>query len=275
MAQEQSLDSTSSASPGPGLACYASRMSSRGRNPIASPSAGGHLEVPDPFELLTTAAIREMLARPDVDSFLEWMRREGPKGHPGVFADLPDPEFWPSFATTLGIGLWNAMPLPNNRFRAKPLPEQKGSAPCRCRSGKKYARCCARLPGPPSFPATMHWIVMIREMEDATLNSAAASLQMPADLLLELVQHWRSLQLYERILKLLEPVFRKLPKILADQPHRDQQDKPIREFLVPLLEIFVDALMEEGSAAKQRRWRKRLLEELPEELHRSVTVLGI
>ncbi len=248
---------------------------SRGRSPTHSPSAGGHLELPDPIELLTVAAVREMLARPDTDSFLEWIRREGPEGHPGVFADIPEPELWPSFATNLGIGLWNAMPFPDNGFRSNPLPKQKASAPCRCCSGKKYGRCCARWPAPPSFPSAMLWMVMIRELEDEDRVTAAASLRMPADILLELVEHWQGLQLYETVLKLLEPVFRKLPKILAARPPRSRDEKPIRAALEPLLKIFVDSLMEGGSPAKERRWRKRLLAELPTELHHTVKVLGI
>ena len=49
------------------------------------------------------AAVRQLLARPDPDAFLGWLRREGPEDHPGVFADVPAPELWPSFATNLGI----------------------------------------------------------------------------------------------------------------------------------------------------------------------------
>ena len=249
-------------------------MTFRGRYPTQSSAAGDRLELPDPLDLLTVAAVRQMLARPDADAFLEWLRREGPKDHPGVFADVPAPQLWPSFATNLGIGLWNAMPLPGNGFRPDPLPEQEAAAPCRCRSGKEHGRCCARISAPLSFPSALLWIVVVRELEDEDLVAAAASLQMPGDILLELVEYWNRLQLYDLVLKLLEPVLRKLPNILA-QPRRSRNEKPIREVLEPLLEVFVDSLMEGGSPAKERRWRKRLLAELPAHLHHTVKVLGV
>ncbi len=252
-----------------------SLMLYRGRDPTLSPSADGDIELPDPIELLTAAAVREMLARPDADTFLEWIRREGPKDHPGVFSDLETPELWPSFATNLGVGLWNAMPFPNNGFRPHPLPKQKGSAPCRCRSGKKYGRCCARLPGPPSFPSYPLWAVMLHELDDEVVFAAAASLQMPADFLLQLAQLWQRSDLDDLVLKLLEPVFRKLPKILTRRPRESQQIQQLRAQLEPLLKVFVYALMEAGSPAKERRWRKRLLAELPEELQGTAGVLGI
>ena len=248
---------------------------SRGRHPTLGPPVEGNLEFPDPFELLTAAAVREMLARPDADAFLEWMRREGPTGHPGVFVDMPERELWPSFATILGVGLWNAMPFPDHGFRHRPLPKQKASAACRCRSGKKYRRCCARLPAPPALPSAMLWMVTIHELEDEGRIAAAASLQMPGDLLLELAQLWSTSQLYELVLKLLEPVFRQLPKILATEPRSRMHETPIREVLEPLLKVFVESLMEAGGAAKERRWRKRLLAELPAELHYAVKVLGV
>lgn len=247
-------------------------MPSRSSN--LSPFAGSQIESPEPIELLTAAAVREMLARPDPDSFLEWMRHEGPKGHPGVFADVPEPELWPSFATNLGIGLWNAMPFPHKGFRFDRLPKQKAKAPCRCRSGRKHGTCCAHLP-PPQFPPALLWMAMIRELEDKDLAAASASLQIPADVLLELVRYWQGLEHHGQVLKLLEPVFRNLPEILADRPHRSRAEESLRTNLEQLLVLFVESLMEGGSPAKERRWRKRLLAKLPEELHRVVRVLGV
>jgi hypothetical protein len=250
-------------------------MKFRGRQQAPFSLAGGDLELPGPMDLLIAAAVREMLARSDAAGFLEWIRREGPAGHPGVFVDVPAPELWPSLATKLGVALWDAMPFPHNGFRPDPLPAQKGSDACLCRSGKKFGRCCARLPVPPPFPPILLWEALLRELEDEELIAAAASLQMPGGLLLELARWWQLEQLYERVLKLLEPVFRQLPRVLATPAPKSRHDKPIREFLEPLLDVFLDALMERGSAAKERSWRKRLLAELPGELQDKAKVLGV
>ena len=50
--------------------------------------------------------------------------------------------------------------------------------------------------------------------------------------------------------------------------------KPISEYLEPLTKLFVDSVMEAGGYAREKRWRKRLLAELPAELHGSVIVLA-
>jgi tetratricopeptide (TPR) repeat protein len=44
----------------------------------------------------------------------------------------------------LGRMLWNRMPLPDNHFRPRPLPNPERNAACPCGSGQKYKRCCAR-----------------------------------------------------------------------------------------------------------------------------------
>ncbi len=245
----------------------------RGRHPVLTPSVPGNLEVPDPFALLTAAVVRLLLAEPHAEAFLEWMRRQAPRDHPAIFAGLPIPDTWPSYATTLGVGLWNAMPFPHNGFRPEPLPPQEASDPCRCRSGRQYARCCALLPST-SIPGFALWMPLMEQMDDPTRIAAAASLQMPANLLLELAQFWHGHQFYDLVLKLLEPVYRQLPKALAAAP-RDKYEQPMREVLEPLTGIFVDSLMEVGGPVKERRWRQRLLAELPPELHGAVKVLGI
>ncbi|MHB8495885.1 MAG: SEC-C domain-containing protein [Casimicrobiaceae bacterium] len=45
----------------------------------------------------------------------------------------------------LGRLLWNRMPLPDNRFRPRPLPRPERNAACPCGSGRKYKHCCARV----------------------------------------------------------------------------------------------------------------------------------
>ena len=67
----------------------------------------------------------------------------------------------------------------------------------------------------------------------------------------------------DEVLKLLEPVLRKLPKILA-QPRRSRNEKPIREVLEPLLEVFVAMELR-----KQATWA-----ETPVSLHHFRTAAG-
>lgn len=48
-------------------------------------------------------------------------------------------------AAVMGRSIWNAMPLPSNGLRPRPLPQPGRNAACICGSGRKYKRCCAEM----------------------------------------------------------------------------------------------------------------------------------
>lgn len=58
------------------------------------------------------------------------------------------PEMLCSIATLMALEIWNAMPIPENRFRPRKQPRPERNAPCLCGSGKKFKQCCAAVDTP-------------------------------------------------------------------------------------------------------------------------------
>lgn len=61
-------------------------------------------------------------------------------------AQMRAPGLVEAMSTMLGMEIWNATPLPDNRFRPRKLVKPERNAPCPCGSGRKYKQCCAEAP---------------------------------------------------------------------------------------------------------------------------------
>ncbi|MDZ7841319.1 MAG: SEC-C metal-binding domain-containing protein [Gammaproteobacteria bacterium] len=101
------------------------------------------------FQRLLHDAIVRAVTDEDPDGFMDWFRDHlgdyQTESSDGAWLDAP-------FAAVLGRSIWNAMPLPGNGFKPRPLPEPGRNDPCFCGSGQKYKRCCADSPKLPLDP---------------------------------------------------------------------------------------------------------------------------
>lgn len=209
------------------------------------PYSGGDLQTADPFFYLASDAVEEMLISQDAEHFLRWMRQDAPDRHPWIFVGVEDIEQWPAYATTLGLGLWNAMPLPRCGFRPDPLAEPDLDEVCRCRSGQSYGACCARRPPPPELASDVLWEEMVFRLEDDELLAASMSGRMPAHLLVGLVdERLQAGEPYEAY-ALLEPIFQP-PELF---------ERRAGEWIPQLLDLF-DALC--ATLALRERWHELL-----------------
>ncbi|MGH9579028.1 MAG: SEC-C metal-binding domain-containing protein, partial [Terriglobales bacterium] len=78
--------------------------------------------------------------------FLDWLRTNLTQYVAPGSQLARDEEMQRAFAATLGLPLWNAMPLPRRGFRTEPLPAPGRNESCPCGSGRKFKHCCARAP---------------------------------------------------------------------------------------------------------------------------------
>lgn len=105
----------------------------------------------DPLDIqrLLHDAIVRAVTDEDPDGFMHWFHDHlgdyQTESSDGAWLDAP-------FAAVLGRSIWNAMPLPGNGFKPRPLPEPGRNDPCFCGSGQKYKRCCADSPRLPLDP---------------------------------------------------------------------------------------------------------------------------
>lgn len=62
--------------------------------------------------------------------------------------DMRPPALEQAFATLTALEIWNATPLPDNRFRPRKLPKPQRNDPCLCGSGRKFKQCCGAAEAP-------------------------------------------------------------------------------------------------------------------------------
>ena len=122
------------------------------------------------FLRILKEAVGQILHLQNGDAFLSWMRVEATRRFPEVFAGLPD-RVRRALATEVGRQIWNATPLPRRGFRPAPIPRPRESAPCPCRSGRTYGRCCAEAPAVPGLAPELMWALVAGELP---LEPAAA-----------------------------------------------------------------------------------------------------
>lgn len=216
--------------------------------PGSARGASSGLVFPDPFDFLTADAVRHMLRHQDVDRFLLWMREEAPMLHPGVFARVPDTNLWPSFATSLGTGLWNAMPLPRNGFRPLPLPAMQPGDLCRCTSGLDFDDCCALFPPPPPFKADALWTFVAEQLPLEDLEGVAEAGHLSGQILGVVAMRLVDRGTPRRAARLLEKVFASPQSLDGDY------------------EVALDALFDAYDALGWNGKKKRALVDLSDQL---------
>ena len=88
------------------------------------------------FSRFLREAVGEALRLEDGEAFLAWMREEAPRRRAGGVRGAARRRGPASgLATELGRALWNALPLPGNGFRPRPIPQARAqrSLPVRLR----------------------------------------------------------------------------------------------------------------------------------------------
>ena len=98
------------------------------------------------FEDLLRYCVVCILRDEDPEAFLTWIKSAIPTLLPDLAEQVDDPAMRDSFFIMLGRAIWNATPLPSNRFRPRPLSEPGRNDPCICGSGHKFKHCCGNIP---------------------------------------------------------------------------------------------------------------------------------
>src|SRR5512135_2990749 len=100
----------------------------------------------DELDLVLDASARHALNGAGGTAFIAWFQDVVPILAPRFVAGIEGgSESQRAALHSLGRLLWNRMPLPDNRFRPRPLPKPERNAACPCGSGRKYKHCCARV----------------------------------------------------------------------------------------------------------------------------------
>jgi tetratricopeptide (TPR) repeat protein len=221
------------------------------------------------FSRFLREAVGEALRTEDGEAFLAWMRREAPRGAPEVFGGLPDDAARSSLALELGRSLWNAMPLPGNGFRPRPIPKPERNDPCPCGSGRKYKKCCAEwADGVPDLEPEAVWILVVEELSQEAVEALGESGRVPRNLVGQIAAAVLDNGDALRAVALVRPLF--------DRPERlDERDAAsLNTLLEAYEELDLDEERWEVAERLARDLRVPLRAVLWENLARTYAVAG-
>jgi len=160
------------------------------------------------LESLLADSVTRILEHEDPGRFFDWLGQHLHEYYtsqvPGLF---PDPQDFIMMSMGLGRAIWNAMPLPGNNFRPRPLSEPGRNAPCPCGSGRKYKRCCACGPAVPDFDSRLFWPLVLEQLPRASLQDAIGRGRVPIEALFEQAHRYQEWQQPKKGASLLEPLF--------------------------------------------------------------------
>ena len=156
---------------------------------------------------LMAAAVGEILEHQKSARFLAWMQREAPVQFPELFDQAGDSAARRALATSLGLALWNATPLPNNDFQPAPLATPEPGQLCTCESGELYSGCCGRFASFPGLEVEQMWLYVVEELSDQQLWEVGRSGKLTPEALEGAAQRLIESGSARRCLKLLSPVF--------------------------------------------------------------------
>ena len=179
-------------------------------------------EIPLDVERLMNDAMSAALRFEDADLFLRWMRDNIRSYEIGGFQPQADlfpvggkdvvsretDDLFAAMAVVLGRQLWNALPLPGNEFRPKPLPRPGRNDPCFCGSGRKFKQCCAQLPSFPELEPGEMWPLLVPHLTEAQRRGAIVSGRMPIEALGDMaLDYLEDRNAPKKAADLLEPLF--------------------------------------------------------------------
>ncbi len=185
--------------------------------------------------------------------FLDWLRTNL-KRYVAPGSQLArDQEMRHALAATLGLTLWNAMPLPRRGFRTEPIPEPGRNAPCPCGSGRKFKHCCARAPSLGPFTTELLWPFVLGALRGPTREAALRSGHLPREAILQCAADEIETGHPDAAIELIEP--------MLAEPLQHEDD-----LAAHALDLLCDAYDARGNA---RRRKRALLERIGADALRS------
>jgi len=150
-------------------------------------------------------AIQRLWANESLSDFCAWFARQELGEQPPASAAEAD---WLRRARlSLARVFWSHMPVPANRWRARPLPHPARNDPCHCGSARKYKQCCQEFANlkPPIDETGM--LTMALSQASPDLLDPQQLHQLPPEALGEAALNWNDDGRAEDTLRVLEPLF--------------------------------------------------------------------
>lgn len=189
--------------------------------------------------LLTGAADAAMKLQQPAP-FLDWLRMNLARYVAPGSQLARDEEMQRAFAATLGLPLWNAMPLPRRGFRTEPISEPGRNEPCPCGSGRKFKHCCARAPSLGPFTTDLLWPFVLGALRGPTREAALRSGHLPREAVLQCAADEIETGHPDSAIELLEP--------MLAEPLQHEDD-----LAAHALDLLCNAYDARGNARRRKR----------------------
>jgi len=137
----------------------------------------------------------------------------------GIPREMRPPTLEQAFATLVALEIWNATPLPDNRFRPRKLPRPQRNDPCLCGSGRKFKQCCGAAE-PPALGITEQLMLseVLRNLPKKILKTLPLDDLHPEALAI-VASDWLDEGDAKNAVALLERLFERLPQLDARAEH--------------------------------------------------------
>ena len=158
---------------------------------------------------ILSLAMSEIVENEDWPRFQSWLYNSLPE-----FVGVPmlEQEFAPkavrALATGLGRAIWNATPLPGNRFRPVPVARPGRDRSCPCGSRDDYRHCCGAVDLPLSVSEEMIWPYLLGALPPRVRRRSVAEGHVPPMALAQFARGLLDEDQPAKALQILEPLFK-------------------------------------------------------------------
>lgn len=208
-------------------------------------------EAADDLGFLFSIAAKLLVRSSNPREFLDWIAESGPTLLPGIAGQAPAAEVF----RALGRHIYDAMPLPEFGYRARPLPKPGRNDACGCGSGRKYKHCC--LPLEAAAPP-LHEYNFLRHVLDSLPTKRFGELAVShadPDAVWDTARQWREEGGHKRAISLLEPWF--------------AEGRSLTGKLEPMFDLLMDCYLDAGNEGKRKRLIEKALARGDRELRRT------
>jgi len=206
------------------------------------------------LEQLLSVAIRRIVKDENPESFQRWVREALPVFLPRIHREC-DAASSRALAGALARAIWNATPLPGNRFRPDPIAAPGPEAPCPCGSGQPYGECCRVAEPELPIDQTIIWPFLLGELPRKTLKSAIGLGLVPSGMIAAWCRDQVQAGDAAKAVPLLEPLFE---GELGDDPD-----------LADALDVLLDAYQALGRPRKKQALLRHIIDSAPRSALRS------
>jgi len=161
-------------------------------------------------EQIVFDAVKTIVRTKDRDAYFKWLS-DNIEHYLPEDMDFTDGQRQALSEISIALGrmIWNATPLPWNKFRPQPLPTPGRNEKCFCGSGKKYKQCCGDSANQlPQIEPQVIWPILVSVIPSKELKEALLDSSIPMTAILVVADRHVKEGRPQKAISLLQPFFK-------------------------------------------------------------------